>query len=87
MEKEMLEMATELSVDLTLSTANTQQLLLGSLVAHLVNKGVINLDEYIEHTLDVKEHLLENKTFHDDREKFILESIFDLHVNNLKKAP
>lgn len=72
-------------VDLTLSAANAQRLLLGSLAAHLIDKGVINQDEYIEHTLDVKEHLLENKTFNDDREKLILESIFDLHINDFKK--
>lgn len=81
----MLKLATELSTDLTLNVANNQRLLLGTLVAHLVDNDVINQDEYIEHTLGVKEYLLENKTFNDDRDKLISKYIFDLHVNDFKR--
>ncbi|MEQ1309617.1 hypothetical protein [Acinetobacter bereziniae] len=84
MQKEMLALTASLSTEFTMHATNVQRLLVSSLVAHLIEKNIVNREEYIEHTLEVKDYLLLNRTFEVDRERLLLEATFDLHINDIK---
>ena len=60
------------------------RLLIGNLVKFLDEKGLIDKDEYLQATLEMKKHLIEN---HEPEGKLSLEmvkKIFDFHINDLK---
>jgi len=80
-----IESLLEASTDLTMSVNSANRLLSSSIIAYLVDKGIVDIEDYITHTDKVKKYLLDNREFGSDREKYILDSTFDLHINDLKK--
>lgn len=67
------------------------ELLISNLVEFLVEKDVINLDEYLEHTKKTKERLLNkvNKNADQDEGEQIrvaIEQTFNWHIDDFKKS-
>ena len=61
------------------------RLLIGNLVAFLAKKGLIDQDEYLQETLKTKEFLSENYEPEKESDLKMVENIFNLHINDLKK--
>lgn len=69
---------------------DSTQLLISNLVDFLAEKGVINLDEYLEHTEKTKNKLLGKISSNTDQEgnkqiMTAIEQTFTWHVNDFKK--
>lgn len=83
--KKEIEILTELQTKQLMNGLTAQRLLVGSLVNYLIKNGQVDADEYLKHTLDVKNMLLEHKNFSSEEEEDLLKVLFDLHINDLKK--
>ena len=60
------------------------RLLIGNLVKFLDEKGLINKDEYLQTTLEMKKHLIENREQEGELSLEMVEKIFEFHINDLK---
>ena len=60
------------------------RLLIGNLVKLLDEKGLIDKDEYLQATLEMKKHLIENREPEGKLSLEMVEKIFDFHINDLK---
>ena len=70
---------------------DSAELLISNLVGFLAEKGVINLDEYLEHTQKTKERLVGkiNKNADQDNGEQIrvaIEQTFNWHIDDFKKS-
>ena len=83
--REDIKTLADMSTDLTWSDANADRLLSGSIIKYLIDKGIVDVDDYISHTTEVKEHLLKFRELDDDRDRKILEMTFNQHIIDLKK--
>ena len=83
--REDIKTLADMSTDLTLSVANADRLLSGSIIKYLIDKGIVDVDDYISHTTEIKEHLLKFRELDDDRDRKILEMTFNQHIIDLKK--
>jgi len=61
------------------------RLLIGNLVKFLDEKGLIDKDEYLQATLEMKKHLIENREPEEKLCREMVEKIFEFHINDLKK--
>ncbi|MGA4854188.1 hypothetical protein ACPC5U_13050 [Acinetobacter haemolyticus] len=84
--KDELVALVESTTEVSLSSGSSSRLLVGSLVAYLIDKGVVDQEEYLKHTVSMKEHLLANRKFSSETDKKILEASFDAHINDLQKS-
>ena len=60
------------------------RLLIGNLVKFLDEKGLIDKDEYLQATLEMKKHLIENREQEEGLSLEMMEKIFEFHINDLK---
>lgn len=60
------------------------RLLIGNLVKFLDEKGLIDKDEYLQTTLEMKKHLIENREQEGELSLEMVEKIFDFHIDDLK---
>jgi hypothetical protein len=60
------------------------RLLIGNLVKFLDEKGLIDKDEYLQTTLEMKKHLIENREQEGELSLEMVEKIFEFHINDLK---
>ena len=60
------------------------RLLIGNLVKFLDEKGLIDKDEYLQATLEMKKHLIENREQEEGISLEMMEKIFEFHINDLK---
>ena len=60
------------------------RLLIGNLVKFLDEKGLIDKDEYLQATLEMKKHLIENREQEGELSLEMVEKFFDFHINDLK---
>ena len=60
------------------------RLLIGNLVKLLDEKGLIDKDEYLQATLEMKKHLIENREPEGELSLEMVEKIFEFHINDLK---
>lgn len=67
MNEEVLEAITTKMVDLSSDFGFANQLLVSSLVKYLVDKQIIDLDDYLQHNQETQEYLL--KVLNDETEK------------------
>ncbi|ATZ64241.1 hypothetical protein [Acinetobacter bereziniae] len=80
-----LETAIETLVDYIASSDDATQLLVGNLVAFLIEKKVIDINEYVEYTENSKGRIL--SSINDDpsgKKSKAVENIFDWHVRGFK---
>ena len=71
MNEEVLDVTTTKMVDLSFNFGFANQLLVSSLVKYLVDKQLIDLDDYLQHNQETQEHLL--KVLDNETEKNLLE--------------
>lgn len=74
MNEEVLEAITTKMVDLSSDFGFANQLLVSSLVKYLVDKQIIDLDDYLQHNQETQEYLL--KVLNDETEKILLRNSF-----------
>ena len=60
------------------------RLLIGNLVKFLDEKGLIDKDEYLQTTLEMKKHLIENREQEGELSLEMVEKIFEFHIDDLK---
>ncbi|MBO1280970.1 hypothetical protein [Acinetobacter nosocomialis] len=79
----MLEQLAEQSTELSMEAWASNRLLIGSLVMYLVDKGIIDHADYVQHTNKVRDHLLLNREFSNDREQNLVTGTFDTHLSDI----
>lgn len=85
LENKMAEVIAEQLVKVALSGDSANRLLIGNLIVFLIKKGVIDESEYLQFTQETKDHLAANREPDSESDLNMVESIFDLHLNDLKK--
>lgn len=85
LENKMAEVIAEQLVKVALSGDSANRLLIGNLIVFLIKKGVIDESEYLQFTQETKDHLAANREPDGESDLNMVESIFDLHLNDLKK--
>lgn len=72
-------------VGLTMNSNRANLFILGNLVAFLAEKGVIDLDEYLEFTKNAKDHIVGESKDQDEARLKAINTMFDIHLNDFKK--
>jgi len=72
-------------VEATLEGDQVTRLLIGNLISFLIKNGTVSYEEYLQFTLQTKKELIENFKDSSDSKLKMIESIFDLHIDDLKQ--
>lgn len=72
-------------VEATLEGDCVTRLLIGNLVGFLIKNGTMSYDEYLQFTQQTKKHLIENSEDASESKVKMIESIFNLHLEDLKE--
>lgn len=72
-------------VEATLEGDHVTRLLIGNLVGFLIKNGTMSYDEYLQFTQQTKKHLIENSEDASESKVKMIESIFNLHLEDLKE--
>lgn len=71
--------------DVSLDVCQASRLLVSSLVKYLADKNVIDLDDYLNHSQQVKELLINNADSENELNGTIIDFVFELHQNDFRK--
>ncbi|WII95012.1 hypothetical protein LU276_08355 [Moraxella haemolytica] len=69
----------------SLDVCQANRLLVSSLVKYLANKNVIDLDDYLDYSQQVKELLINNTDSESGLNSTIIDFVFELHQNDFRK--
>ena len=79
-----LEVASEQLIKLTMNGDSATRILVGNLVNFLAMKGVIDREEYLKYVEETKEFLIKESDSGDTDKTQMIETLFDLHINDFK---
>lgn len=72
-------------VEATLEGDHVTRLLIGNLVSFLIKNGTVNYEDYFQFTQQTKKYLIETSEDSSESKVKMIESIFDLHLDDLKE--
>lgn len=79
-----LEVASEQLIKLAMNGDSATRILVGNLVNFLAMKGVIDREEYLKYVEETKEFLIKESDSSDTDKTQMIETLFDLHINDFK---
>jgi hypothetical protein len=72
-------------VEATLEGDQVTRLLIGNLVSFLMKNGTVSYEDYFQFTQQTKKYLIETSEDTSESKVKMIESIFDLHLDDLKE--
>ena len=72
-------------VEATLEGDQVTRLLIGNLVSFLMKNGTVSYEDYFQFTQQTKKYLIETSEDTSESKVKMIESIFDLHIDDLKQ--